>query len=374
MKRNLAVVFMMAAVFYTSNYFFQSKIQASATVETRNFNEIIREASQATVVIELKRTINDAVSYVSMGGGVFVREDGYILTNYHIVDGNEDNLAIHCLPQSEDYQSRYIGDLNIMRQYRRYDVKIISYDPIRDLALLKIDGSGFPTINFGDDPKVGDRVFAIGSPLGLRWTVTHGIISREFSILDFSEKSGGKHDYYIQTDAAINSGNSGGPLLNEKGELIGLNAALIAPIGLKINAGLNLAVPIGDIRVLLPRLFEEKTTPERSYLGIKFISPYQEAPKEFKDYAAEHNIIIPQERDGILITDVKKISPADQAGLRIGDIIKFIDGKKIISFVDLNQAAVLQKPGKIIRAEIQRRERTINLNIALEKKSDTDTD
>lgn len=371
MKQNLAVVFMIAAVFFILNPISQFKIPAVTTVEIQNLDKIIRKANKAVVVVEIKGTINDTISHFSLGSGVFVSEDGYILTNYHVVKGNEDNLVIHCLPESEDYQSRYIGDLNIMRQHRHYDVKIIGYDSIRDLALLKIDGSGFSAIKLGDDPKVGDGVFAIGNPLGLNWTVTYGIISREFSISNFSGKFS---NYFIQTDAAINSGNSGGPLLNVKGELIGLNAAIISPIKPAVNVGLNLAVPIGDIRVLLPRLFEERTMLERSHLGIKFISPYQEAPKEFNDYAAKHNIIIPQERDGILIIDVKKGSPAERAGLRIGDIIKSIDGKKIISFVDLNQAVVLQKPGKIVLAEIRRREWIINLNIALEKKSDADTD
>lgn len=364
MKQNLTAVFMIAAVFFILNPVFQFKIPTVTTVETENFDKIIREANKAVVVIEAKRKINNSIFYFSMGSGVFVSEDGHILTNYHVVEGNEDNLAVHRLPESDDYQSRYIGDLNIMRRHRRYEVKIVSYDPKRDLALLKIDGLRFPAIKLGDDPKLGDRVFAIGSPFGLNWTVTHGIISREISISNFSGKFS---NYFIQTDAAINSGNSGGPLLNAKGELIGLNAAIISPIKPAVNVGLNLAVPIGDIRALLPRLFEERTMLERSHLGIKFTSPYQEAPKKFQSYSLK-------ERDGILITDVKKGSPAELAGLRIGDMIKSIDGKKIISFVDFNQAVVLQKPGKIIRAEIQRQERIMNFDIALEKKLDTDTD
>ncbi|MBI2628401.1 MAG: trypsin-like peptidase domain-containing protein [Candidatus Niyogibacteria bacterium] len=364
MKRNLMAVFLAVMMFFVLNFIPQ--FSAAAETQTQNldfefeFASIIRKANKAVVVIEVKRIINDVIRNFTLGNGVFVSEDGYILTNYHVVrDFNEDDLAIHYLPASEDHQSRYIGDLNAMRQRLRSDVKIVNYDEEKDLALLKIDGHGFSTIKFGDNPKVGDQCFAIGSPLGLNWTVTQGSISKEFAIINFKEE----YSYFIQTDTAINSGNSGGPLLNMKGELIGLNSILIAPTGHPINAGLNMAVPIGDIQVLLPRLLEEKTKLERSYLGITFVSPYQEIPKKFKTYVAE-------DRNGIFITDVEKESPAELAGLQIGDIIQTIDGRQIIGPIDFSQTITLQKPGKIILAEIQRQGKIIKLSIILKKKTD----
>jgi serine protease Do len=364
MKKNLMAVFMAVTMFFVLNFIPQFGFSAAAETQNQNldfeFASIIRKANKAVVVIEVKRIINDDISNFTLGNGVFVSEDGYILTNYHVVrDFKEDDLAVHYLPASEDHQSRYIGDLNAMRQRPRASVKIINYDEKRDLALFKIEGRGFSTIKFGNDPKVGDQCFAIGSPISLNWTITHGIISKEFAIIIFKEEYG----YFIQTDAPINSGNSGGPLLNKKGELIGLNTLMIIPTGHPINAGLNMAVPIGDIRVLLPRLLEEKTKLERSYLGIKFISPYQEMPKNFKTYAAEN-------RNGIFIINIEKESPAELAGLQIGDIIRAIDGKEIIGPVDFNQAVTLQKPGKIIQVEIQRQEKLIKLSIILKKKPD----
>lgn len=368
MKRNfLITVFTAAMLFFVSDFIVQinsaaAETQIAAETQSLDFNKIIG----AVVVIELRRTINENISNFSIGTGVFISEDGYILTNNHVVEAmrnNEDNLAIHYLPKTE-YQSRYIGDPSAMRQRPRASVKIINYDSERDLALLKIDGTGFPTIKFGDDPKIGDEVFAIGNPLSLNLTVTKGIVSREISVpRNFQE-----YDYFIQTDAPINPGNSGGPLLNAKGELVGLNAGIVGVAGYPINIGLNLAVPIGDIRVLLPRLMEEKTKLKRSFLGIEFIPPYQEIPEEFKNYAVKNSIAIPQERDGILIIKIEKESPADQAGLRIGDILQTIDGKKIINHVDFNQTVSLQKPGKLILAEIKRQDKKKNLFIKLGEK------
>ena len=360
-KQSLTV-FMTAMVFSVSDFIIPinpavAEIQIAAETQSQDFNKVIG----AVVVIEIKRTINDTISNFAIGSGAIISEDGYILTNYHVIEGNEDNLAIHYLPKTE-HISRYIGDPNAMRLRPRADVKIINSYPKRDIALLKIEGSGFPTIKLGDDPKIGDEVFAIGNPLSLNWTVTKGIISKEISIpRNFRE-----FDYFIQTDTAINPGNSGGPLLNVKGELVGLNSGMVGVAGYPINIGLNLAVPIGDIKILLPRLMKEKTRLKLSYLGIGFIPPYQEAP-ELEDNDANY-ISIPQERDGVLIVDVKSGSPAEQAGLLVGDIIQSIEGRKIISFFDYNQAVVLQKPGKLVSVEIRRQDKIKTLFIKLGEK------
>src|SRR3989344_1011275 len=373
MKRNLTAVFFLviaAMSFFALNLnHIPQQFKIIASFQNQNFEtaEILQKANQAVIMIETKRIINDVIHNFTLGSGVIISEDGYILTNYHVVkEFQEDNLAIHYLPASEDYQSRYIGDLNAMRQRSRASVKIVNYDQKRDIALLKIEGRGFSTIKFGSDPKTGDQVFAIGSPLGLNWTITQGIISREFGIINFREE----YDYFIQTDAAINSGNSGGPLLNMKGELVGLNTFLITQIEYPANIGLNMAVPIGDIRVLLPRLLKEKNQNgnlERSYLGVKFIAPYQKMPEKFKNFALEI-------RNGIFITDIEKESPAELTGLQIGDIIQTIDGRQIISPIDLNRAITLQKPEKVILAEIQRQEKIIKLGIILRKKPDLPAD
>ncbi len=372
MRKNLSAIFTMAILGAMSFLIFwhipqiKAQIHGSETVQdqdtNKDFDKIIRAVNQAVVNIEIKRTINDVISHFSIASGVFVREDGYILTNHHVVEGNEDNLAVHYISASQEHQENYIGDLNAVRQHPRANVKIVNYDPERDLALIKIEGRGFPVIKFGDDPESGDEVFAVGHPLGLLWTATYGNISKKISIpRNFLE-----FEYFVQTDAATNPGNSGGPLLNMKGEMVGLNTSSIVLKGIpSINTGLNLAIPVGDIKVLLPRLMEEKSLPERSFLGIKFLAPYQQAPKKFKNSAG---------KNGILIVDIKKGSPAQRADLRIGDIIQSIDEKRIVSFVDFNQAVILQKPGKTIEIKINRQGQLIIFYVYLEKRSDTNVD
>jgi serine protease Do len=247
-----------------------------------------------------------------VGSGVIVDRDGYILTNNHVIkDADEIKVT---LPDKKVYKGKVIGT-----------------DPRTDLAVIKITASGLPVIRLGnsDDLKVGDRVIAIGNPLGLNQTVTSGIISAtgraNVGIADYED--------FIQTDAPINPGNSGGALVNVKGELIGINTAIFSTSG--GYQGIGFAIPSNMARSVMDSLIRHGKV-VRGWLGVS-IQPVT------PDLAKELGM---KNEKGALIADVMDSSPAEKAGLRRGDVITELNGKAVEDVSELRNMVAGISPGK----------------------------
>ncbi|HUP45959.1 MAG TPA: Do family serine endopeptidase [Thermoanaerobaculia bacterium] len=245
---------------------------------------------------------DDARRQMSGGSGFIISPDGYILTNNHVVE-NASKVEV-----SYGYDENGYGG-------RTMPATIVGRDPATDLALLKIEGSAFPTLPLGDSDRIrrGDWAIAIGSPFQLNNTLTVGVISAKGRALGISDATR-SFENFIQTDAAINFGNSGGPLLNISGEVIGINTAIRGGLA----QGLGFATPVNIARRLLPQLKEGKVT--RGYLGMEI----REVTEDIREAWS-----LPAGTTGALINRVTPGRPADKAGLQHGDIVVEIDGRPI---------------------------------------------
>jgi len=237
----------------------------------------------------------------SLGSGFIISPDGYIVTNNHLIQSQTGNGTV----------DEVIVKLTNRREY---PARIIGRDQASDLALLKIDGTNLPYVNWGDSTRarVGDWVLAIGNPYGLGGTVTAGIISALHRNLGLS----GAYDRYIQTDASINMGNSGGPMFDLAGNVIGINSALISPTGASV--GIGLAIPAEAARPVIDSL-RRGQRPQRGYLGVG-LQPLDENLAEAFG--------IPKDR-GEVVRSVVPGEPADKAGLRQGDVIIRVNGQEV---------------------------------------------
>lgn len=225
------------------------------------------------------------------GSGFIISSDGYILTNEHVIANASEIKVI----------------VNVDGKEKEYNGKVIGRDPKTDIAVVKINAKNLPYVKLGDSDKirVGEFVIAIGSPFGLEQTVTSGIVS---AIRQRVRIEGKEYKEFIQTDAAINRGNSGGPLCNLQGEVIGINTAIYAPTG--VFSGIGFAIPINRAKEILDTLIE-KGKVSRGWLGVEIISV---------DEAIANQFGLPK-KQGVLINRIVKNSPADKAGLRRSDII-----------------------------------------------------
>jgi serine protease Do len=268
-----------------------------------------------------------------MGSGVIVSANGYILTNNHVVDHATTVTVI--MPDKHEFKARVVGA-----------------DPKTDIAVLKVDASGLEPITIGDSEKVqvGDYVLAVGNPFGVGKTVTMGIVSAT------GRANLGIEDYedFIQTDASINPGNSGGALVNDRGELIGINTAILAN-GSEGNQGIGFAVPVRVARDVMQQIVATgKVT--RAYLGVKAQEVTPSIAKDFHE----------PEVTGALIGDVMPGSPAEKAGLEKGDIILDIDGKPVTGSAELRMHVSLMAPGTKVNVKVFRdgAEKTLPLTLA----------
>jgi len=267
----------------------------------------------------------------SLGSGFIINSDGTVVTNNHVIQNSEDILI-------------RVGP-------KEYKAKVIGADPYADLAVLKIDSKDkFVPVDFGDSDKarVGDWVIAIGNPFGLGGTVTSGIISARNRDINLT-----RYDEFIQTDASINQGNSGGPLFNLKGEVIGINTAIIAP-GKTGSIGIGFAIPANAASNIIDQLTKYGET-RRGWLGVRI----QEVTKEI---AEVEKLKSPQ---GALIASVSPKSPATKAGLKPGDIILEFDGKKITKMRELPKAVAGTKVGKNVVLKIWRNKVLISKKLTL---------
>ncbi len=265
------------------------------------------------------------------GTGFIVSADGYILTNKHVVSDSEAEYTV------------------LMNDGKKYDAKVLARDPINDLAVLKINASGLPTVKLGDssDLKVGQTVIAFGNALGeFRNTVSVGVISGLSRSITASGPDFGSENLtgVIQTDASINPGNSGGPLVDLTGRVIGINTAIV-----KGAQNIGFAIPINDAK---PVVESVKKTGRiiRPWLGVRYVMINEEIAKSNKLPVKEGALLI----RGTNRTDLAVIpgSPADKAGLVENDIILEVNGKKLTSNYTLSQAVSARRPGEIIKLKV----------------------
>jgi len=276
------------------------------------------------------------------GSGVIISADGYILTNEHVVrDADEIIVTMYVPPDGS--QKKYKG-------------KVVGKDSRTDLAIIKISGGKFPSARLGnsDAIKVGQWVIAIGSPFGLEQTVTTGIVSAKRQALSIEGRT---YRDLIQTDAAINRGNSGGPLCNLEGEVIGINTAIYAPTG--VFSGIGFAVPINRARLVIDELIKKgKVT--RGWLGVE-IRPI--------DIAIQKNFGL-KTREGAFVANVIENSPAKKAGVKRGDVIVEFDSKKVTSPMELQDMVSATAPDKKVYLKVVREGSEIVLPITLSSMPD----
>ncbi|HXG82219.1 MAG TPA: Do family serine endopeptidase [Sphingomicrobium sp.] len=262
----------------------------------------------------------------SLGSGFLISPDGYIVTNNHLIQGVNGSGTVDSITIT-------------LADRREFPARIIGRDSASDLALLKIEGSNLPYVNWGDSTKarVGDWVVAIGNPYGLGGTVTAGIISA----LHRGITGIGAYDRYIQTDASINMGNSGGPMFDMAGNVIGINSALISPTGASV--GIGLAIPAEAAKPVIDSL-RRGQRPERGYLGVG-LQPLDESIAD--------SLGLPKER-GELVRSVVPGEPAARAGIQQGDVIVRVGNQEVtpdqtVSYLIANTSVGSRVPLEIIR-------------------------
>jgi len=267
----------------------------------------------------------------SLGSGFIISEDGTVVTNNHVIANAEDIIV-------------RIKD-------KEYKAAVVGADPYADIAVLKIEtNEKFTPVKFGDSDKarVGDWVVAIGNPFGLGGTVTSGIISARNRDINLT-----RYDDFIQTDASINQGNSGGPLFNLDGDVVGINTAIIAP-GQAGSIGIGFAIPANAASNVIDQLIKFGET-RRGWLGVRI----QQVTKEI---AEVENLKKPQ---GALVASVSDKSPADKAGIKPGDIILEFDGKKIDTMRTLPKVVANTAVGKSVQLKIWRNKRMVSKRLVL---------
>ena len=268
----------------------------------------------------------------ALGSGFIIDKKGIVITNNHVVQGAEDIIVY--VNNSEEYKAKIIGT-----------------DPYMDLAVLQIESDkNFIPVSFGDSDKarVGDWVIAIGNPFGFGGTVTSGIISSRNRDIGLT-----RYDDFIQTDASINQGNSGGPLFNLNGEVIGINTAIIAP-GQSGSIGIGFAIPSNPASKVVDQLVKFGET-KRGWLGVRIQQVTQEIAEVEKL----------EKPEGALVASVSENSPADKAGVKAGDIILEFDGKRVDTMRKLPKLVAQTKVGKKVVIKIWRNQKLISKKVLL---------
>ena len=301
--------------------------------------DIYEQSVNAVVGVTTRTTTTNFWGYETpaavAGTGFFISADGYLLTNYHVVE-NPESITITC----------YNGDT--------YDAELIGYDASDDMAVLKVDGDDLPylTLDGSGDLRVGDDVVAIGNPLGeLTFSLTHGMVSaldREVTT------STGTRMTLIQTDCAINNGNSGGPLFNMYGEVVGITNGKFTGSAID-NVGF--AVPISDIAASVDSIIE-KGYIAKPYIGVTI----SDVSADALSYGLPN---------GAAVKDVTKDGPADKAGIQVNDIVTAVNGEEVTGRHDLTQAVGAAQVGEELTLTVYRQGETLDVTVTVEEKTES---
>lgn len=298
------------------------------------------------VGIKVQYTVNSFFTRGSTaeaeGSGVIISEDGYILTNNHVVTTSDSSSYYQVSEASKITVSLY-------NDSTEYEAKIVGTDSQTDLAVIKIEKDGLTKANLGnsDSLKVGEVAFAIGNPLGMQSTVTSGIIS---AVNRDVEDSDGKTYTLIQTDAAINSGNSGGALVNSAGEVVGINSMKLNGTGIE---GIGFAIPINSTKSITEELISNGKV-KRPYIGI--------SGRDVNSQTAAANGIV----EGIYVVSVEAYSSAEKSGIKAGDVIIEIDGTSVKSMEELNKLKNSHSIGDTIKIKVNRSNKEVELTLTLQ--------
>jgi serine protease Do len=269
---------------------------------------------------------------VAQGSGFFISEDGYVVTNNHVVSDGSAFVAV-------------------MNDGTEFDAKLIGKDPRTDLAVLKVDGKGrkFTYVNWADDNKVrvGDWVVAVGNPFGLGGTVTAGIVSARGRDI-----GSGPYDDYLQVDAAVNRGNSGGPTFNLNGQVVGINTAIFSPSGGSV--GIAFAIPASTAKDVVADLMKDGTV-SRGYLGVQ-IQPVT------KDIADSLGL---SEANGALVVSAQEGTPGQKAGMKTGDVVTAVNGEPVKDARDLSRRIGAMTPGTKVELSVWRSGKAQSVTVEL---------
>ncbi len=334
----------------------QETAAPSASVKTVSYSEAVRKAVPAVVSIftskEVKRPRNpfmndplfrhffgdrfedESQRAFGLGSGVIISPRGYILTNHHVVEA-ADEIEVALVDG------------------KKLAAKVVGNDPETDLAILKVDAQELPAITLAqaENLRVGDVVLAIGNPLGVGQTVTMGIVSA----LHRTGLSINTFENFIQTDAAINQGNSGGALIDSSGNLVGINTAILSQTGGSI--GIGFAIPVSTAKQVMEQLIETGAV-TRGWVGVELQELTAELADSFKLGTSE----------GVLVAGVQRGSPADRAGIKPGDIVIGVDGKPVRDPETLRNLIVAFAPGKQAAFKLRRGKGDVELQVKVGKR------
>ncbi|MEO6682283.1 MAG: trypsin-like peptidase domain-containing protein [Ginsengibacter sp.] len=289
------------------------------------------------------------VPQMGSGSGVIISNDGYIITNNHVVAGADEVTVT-------------------LSDRKTYTAKVVGADPAFDLAVVKVDAKNLPFMLYGTshDVNIGQWVLAIGYPLNLDATVTAGIISAKSRALGLNRDRAGSREMavesYLQTDAAVNMGNSGGALINTKGLLIGINSAIASPTG--YYNGYSYAIPVDIVKKVVNDLIKYGNV-QRGFLGVRFL----EAGSLNKQQKEENKV--PASAEGIFVTDVVKDGAAAAAGIKEGDIIRKVNGVDVQTGAELQEQIAQLRPGEKVTVVYERGGKQSTVNVTLKNNAGT---
>lgn len=322
---------------------------ATAEPAPTSFETMLRTASQriAPAVVNVDTTGEIATwrGWLEVGGrgsGVIISADGYVVTNNHVVR----------------IQRQIARDIFVtLQDGRRFRATVLGTDSQNDIALLKINGKNLPTAQLGDSDKlqVGDWVIAVGNPFGLGTTVTAGIVSA----LNRSLEGQGAPSGFIQTDAAINQGNSGGALADSRGRLIGINTAIFSPVG--ANVGIGFAIPVNRVKQVVKEILEHGSVGQ-AWLGISYADI---SDPQIRRFLQERLPDVRFPENGMFIDGVMTNSPARSAGIQPGDVLVQLNGRPLRSIEQMQNYMRTAKPGQTITLRVWREGRTFDLRVTL---------
>src|SRR5215831_19418971 len=280
------------------------------------------------------------------GSGVIISEDGYIVTNNHVISDGEKGIA---------------SEITVtLHNKKTYKARVIGSDPNYDLAVLKIDGTNLPFMLYGnsDDVQLGQWVLAVGYPLSLETTVTAGIVSAKGRTIGINGRQGNSPvESFIQTDAAVNQGNSGGALVNTSGQLIGINSAILAPSG--TYAGYSFAIPVNLVKKVVSDIIQYGNV-QRGYLGVSY--PTQELTEEQMKQMG-----IKDDDEGVYVSGVAPDGAAQVAGIKKGDLITKINGSEVTSGLEMSSVLANYKPGDKVDVSFKRKGSENTVSVILRK-------